>query len=233
MSRDIKECCALSLGCDILSCKSSRRPSFEELRPSSSITQVYRTELSNNNNLVQVNQKPDKTNLFLEAILRPQLTDHSKIAPRIHSLRETSKYCSQSGDSSNDASPLTPVHDDQTFPEPENNNVDINPGCDPLLRSPSPDRDFIQEDSSVGDLCQDLLSKCLITKKGGGLVKRSLSPLSDISNRVRSLSENCHNIGGQSQPEARVHQQTANSKSAQVQQVPEKQRKGGRLSSKE
>ena len=204
MSRDIKECCALSLGCDILSCKSSRRPSFEELRPSSSITQVYRTELSNNNNLVQVNQKPDKTNLFLEAILRPQLTDHSKIAPGIHSLRETSKYCSQSGDSSNDASPLTPVHDDQTFPEPENNNVDINPGCDPLLRSPSPERDFHQEDSSVGDLCQDLLSKCLITKKGGGLVKRSLSPLSDISNRVRSLSENCHNIGGQSQPEARV-----------------------------
>ena len=73
---------------DLLSCKSSRRPSCEELRTSSSITQVYRTELSNNNNFVQVNQKPDKTNLFLEAILRPQMTDYSKIAPGvIHSLR--------------------------------------------------------------------------------------------------------------------------------------------------
>merc|ERR1740123_2129705 len=111
---------------DLLSCKSSRRPSFEELRPSSSITQVYRTELSNNN-FVQVNQKPDKTNLFLEAILRPQLTDHSKIAPGIHSLRETSRYCSQTGDSSADASPLTPVHDDQIINPEENNNSDI---CD-------------------------------------------------------------------------------------------------------
>ena len=194
-SKDRSESSIKDIKVDLLSCKSSRRPSFEDLKPSSSITQVYRTELSNNN-FVQVNQKPDKTNLFLEAILRPQLTEGGKIAPGIHTLRETTKYCSQS--SSNDVSPLTPVQD-QFFPETINNNdvPDLpSPGCDPhpLLSPRSPSPEDAVHDSSVGDLCQDLQSKCLITKKGS-LVKRSLSPyLSDLSVRVRSLSENCHNI---------------------------------------
>ena len=164
--------------------KSSRRPSFEEIfekqniKPSPSYTQVYRSEISNNN-FQQHNQKPDKSNLLLEAILRPQKTD--KLASDIHSARETCKnYCSQSGDSSADVSPLSPIHD-QLFPvsEPEpchhltrddsnNNNqtvVDINNfGCEAWLvdNEVVPDSDEIWE--SVGDLCQDMQNKCLITR---------------------------------------------------------------------
>ena len=191
--------------------KSSRRPSFEEIfekqniKPSSSYTQVYRSEISTNNNFQQQNQKPDKSNLLLEAILRPLKTD--KLASDIHSARETCKnYCSQSCDSSADVSPLSPVRD-QLFPVPEpepcptgddsnNNNqtvVDINNyGCEPWLvdnevNEAVPESDEIWE--SVGDLCQDMQNKCLITRTDPR-IKENVAPC-NTGARMRSYSETC------------------------------------------
>ena len=202
---------------EFLCCKTSRRPSLEEifdkqnLKPSSSVTQVYRTEINCNNN-VQVNQKPDRTNLLLEAILRPQKTESggSKAAPEIHSLRETSKYCTESGDSGSEsaASPLSPDCDQLLLPwtrehrgrgdeETNNNNsnsnltdgVDIKPGCEaPLWPTPP----LPLPDLGLGDLCQDLQTKCLITKKDIGVQENaSLSTVADPSVRIRSFSETC------------------------------------------
>ena len=188
---------------EFLCMKSSRRPSLEEIfdkqniKPSPSVTQVYRSEISSNNNnnyAGQANQKPEKfKNLLMEALLRPQKTDSgSNEAPKIHSLRETSKYCSQSGDSSSsDVSPMSPMSSSANLNKDEtnNNNVDnkmSNHGCEisPWLLHPS------SPDFHLGDLCQDLQTKCLITKKDVG-VHEDVPP----NLRIRSFSETCARNG--------------------------------------
>ena len=176
----------------LLGCKSSRRPSFEEifdrqhLKPQAPVTQVYRSEISNNNSIPAEIHKPD----LLDPVLQLKSSDSfsSSVQPQIHSLRETLQYCSQD-DSSNDVSPLSPVlknfdDDIKTFTEEHNNNSNNNVvdvvdklGCD-STKLP---------DNSLGDLCLDLERKCLITKKNICPDQENISPTSGP--RVRSYSE--------------------------------------------
>ena len=202
--------------------KPSRRPSLDEIfdpqnmKPSSSVTQVFRTEItppplpSSSLAYSALPQKPDKSNLLLDAILKPHTSECEKPPPAIHTLRETSKYCSQSsGQSSTDISPTSPLYnplvesehssDVQLSPKDEVNHNDQfgceTPECLEARRSPSPD-------GSVGSLCEELETKCLISRKLGGRLytatftnnnSSSSNNNNLISSRIRSYSETCSN----------------------------------------
>jgi len=181
--------------------KPSRRPSLDDLKAGSCMTQqVFRTEIS-----PVLSQKPDKAcSLLLDAILKPHKSESEKLPPGIHTLRETSKYCSQSsGESSSDNSPTSPDYDQLVesersslveSPKDEVNHnsklgCEIYPSCDHVRRSPSPDGSL-----SVGSLCEELESKCLISRKDvGRLFTVFNNNNNEISNRVRSYSETCSN----------------------------------------
>ena len=199
--------------------KPSRRPSLDEIfdsqniRPSSSVTQVFRAEITpppshppQTAACSALSQKPDRSNLLLDAILKPHLhqSEGDKHPPAIHTLRETSKYCSQSsGESSTDVSPTSPVYDHlvesevssearQSPKEEEVNHNDTfgceSPDCLQTRRSASPD-------GSVGSLCQDLENKCLISRKTGARLYTATFNNNNnlISSRIRSYSETCSN----------------------------------------
>ena len=188
--------------------KPPRRPSLEDIKPAASLTevQVYRTEISPAASSA-LSQKTDKTNLLLDAILKPHKSESEKLPAGIHTLRETSKYCSQSsGESSSDISPTSPVYnqlvesDQPSLAEAGEDEVNHNCtlGCEPLQtsdlrRSPSPDGSL-----SVGSLCEDLESKCLISRKDVLLHSAQYSVIyndnnNQVSNRIRSYSETCSN----------------------------------------
>ena len=171
--------------------KSSRRPSLDDMKPDPSITQlqVFRTEIPPSS------LKTDKTNLLLDAILKPHKSESEKLPAGIHTLRETSKYCSQSsGESSSDNSPRSPVNNqlesDQSAKDQVNQDDKL--GCELQTsqhdrRSPSPDGSL-----SVGSLCEDLESKCLISRKdvqGIFTVISNNNNNNEISSRIRSYSE--------------------------------------------
>jgi len=183
-------------------------PSLEDIKPAASLTevQVYRTEISPAASSA-LSQKTDKTNLLLDAILKPHKSESEKLPAGIHTLRETSKYCSQSsGESSSDISPTSPVYnqlvesDQPSLAEAGEDEVNHNCtlGCEPLQtsdlrRSPSPDGSL-----SVGSLCEDLESKCLISRKDVLLHSAQYSVIyndnnNQVSNRIRSYSETCSN----------------------------------------
>ena len=134
--------------------KSSRRPSLEEILDPGNcsavcpslpvVTAVYRAELPRP--VPPPRPHSDKENIQLGALVpRP-----SNLPPVIHSVRETCPYRSVS--SSSEASPLSPA-----------------PCPAPATPSPVPTSDI-----NVGDLCQDMESKCLISRK---TVEREVSPL--------------------------------------------------------
>ena len=192
--------------------KPSRRPSLDEifdpqnLKPSSSVTQVFRTEITPPPpppSCSALSQKPDKSNLLLDAILKPHKSECEKLPPAIHTLRETSKYCSQSsGESSTEISPTSPVYDQlvesghsSDVPQSPKDEVNQNDkfGCE----SPEclQDRRAASPDGSVGSLCQDLENKCLISRKGVGRLYTATFNNNNnlISSRIRSYSETCSN----------------------------------------
>jgi len=169
----------------------SRRPSFEELfdpqssRSDSRITEVYRAELKPPTYVIP--PRRENSNSELDNIFSP-LNERPKDFPSvIHSLRETSKYCSQtSSSSSSDISPLSPLYT-QLF-ECEQESLSPSPLEEKLRATtelfPRPFHEAVNESSSeknsykilpksikesadinLRDLCQDLEKKCQISRK--------------------------------------------------------------------
>jgi len=173
-----------------LCCSKSRTPSFEEIFDSQNlkfghnITQVYRTELSLGENLKPIRQE-NSDNL-------PENSRRScKKRPNnieIHTLKETTKYCSQYSSSSSEPSPLSPAYTqlfetEQPSQTPSPTREETAPGDGSTVtetfdkwlneaakdttnyKSPSTLPQLIGcDDVNVGDLCHDLKNKCLITK---------------------------------------------------------------------
>jgi len=172
-------------------CSKSRRSSFDEIfEPQSvkfgpKVTQVYRTELSLGENLKPIKQEkscnlPENSGRSFKK--RPEDIE-------IHTLKETSKYCSQDSSSSSEPSPLSPAYT-QLFeteqasqtPSPASEENATRDGStvtetfdkwfneatknENNSKSPSALPQLIGcDDVNVGDLCHDLKNKCLITKK--------------------------------------------------------------------
>jgi len=169
----------------------SRRPSFDDpieksgFKPEPPHSLVYRSEISPNNNNFLSNHKLDKLSW----------SDKSS-AYNIHSLLETRNSCHY-GDSSNDASPLSPTIDlpgsepstSCAGNETNNNKIDSF-GCD-LSRAWNLDPGACAEvnwsptsDINLGDLCQDMTNKCLISKNAS---ENGWSR--EAAMRIRSFSE--------------------------------------------
>jgi len=168
----------------------SRRPSFDDLTEKSGFkphlppSLLYRAEIPNNNNIFS-NQKLEKRSF-----------PHKSSLFNIHSLLETRNSCHY-GDSSNDASPLSPTIDlpgsepepTSSFPENDetnNNKIDSN-GCDfsRAWNLDPPDVNWSPtSDINLGDLCQDMTNKCLISKN---VAENCWSRESAM--RIRSFSE--------------------------------------------
>jgi len=209
---------------ELILSSNSRRSSFEEIfepanmRPRPNITQVYRADISSLNALQQ--PKIGKVEPLLGGIFRPYEKRPENLPPVIHTLREASKYCSQSSSSSSDISPISPIYT-QLF-ESEQANQTPSPKDEPCYKkqewnvSESNDNWFVQamprecrspspafippakgcEDINVGDLCYDLEKKCLISKKSHDQRAQSKENLEtskeDYTARTRSYSEACN-----------------------------------------
>jgi len=209
---------------ELILCSKSRRSSLEEIfdpqhmKPSPKLTQVYRADISPLSTLQP--PKLDRADILLGAILRPCENRPESFPQVIHSLRETSKYCSQSSSSSSDISPISPIYT-QLF-ESEQANQTPSPKDEAHHKKQAwnvyeSSRKWLQEanpresrspspallppvkgcdDINVGDLCHDLEKKCLISRRShyeDALNKENLaSSTSDYSARIRSFSETCN-----------------------------------------
>eukprot|EP00092_Neocalanus_flemingeri_P012089 GFUD01013033.1.p1 GENE.GFUD01013033.1~~GFUD01013033.1.p1 ORF type:complete len:1150 (+),score=174.33 GFUD01013033.1:469-3918(+) len=206
---------------ELIFCSKSRRSSLEEIfdpqhmKQEPKVSQVFRADLSPFSPLQQ--PKQDKGDILLGAISRQYKSRPDILQPEIHSLRETSKYCSQSSSSSSDISPISPIYtqlfeseqanqtpspkDETDHNEPPWN--DFKPRADTFVRemrrssrSPSPALFPPVEgcdDINVGDLCHELEKKCLISRKiqyQEALNKENFEPSNvDYSTRSRSYSD--------------------------------------------
>jgi len=186
--------------------KSTYEEIFEpqNMRCDPKLTQVYRADITPSS--IVIPSKQDKSGKLLEESFRPYNSRPTDFPNVIHSLRETSKYCSQTSSSSSDVSPLSPIYT-QLFeceqvsltPSPRDENQD-KPSefrvCEPFdywdksirnIHSPSPcplnlSKDY--DDINVGDLCSDLENKCQISRKF-----QHEGALNDCPERTRSESE--------------------------------------------
>jgi len=179
---------------DKISFLKSRRSSYEEIfepkhmKYEPQLTQVYRADIPSPTPVI-----PSKQDNWskISGESSKQTTRPTDFPHAIHSVRETSKYCSQtSSSSSSDTSPLSPLYTqlfeyEQPSPitppkdkvrekTPELSDCQIHDYWNKSIGNVHQSSQFYldreYEDISVGDLCNDLENKCKISKKQDGAV---------------------------------------------------------------